>query len=253
MRFLAGVFFVLIVCGVVGCSGSNDVNSMLKLSMQQAMAGQWKNSLNLAEDVLAEDKTNIDALLLRAVAADNLDQHDVAIDSALQAVKINPDNFVALYTIGRLYSKENMRLSDAISYLEKAHNLNPNDINTLILLANNSIKLKSAKSRIYLSKLSSLDGAYASDALYLNMLGCANIFNNNLKEAGKNIVAAYNCDKLVKDPIITYNLAVLFDSYYKRSQNAVGYYNKFLELAAKNPAYADMKSEVTARLKKINR
>ncbi len=254
MRFVfysfLSVFLMVCFCG---CSSEkDDVNIMLNLSVQQAKSEQWKNTLNLAQDALKIDKNNTDALLIKAVAAENLGDWATAVDSALLAVKINPDNFVALYTLGRLYSLDNSRLSDAISYLEKAHKINPDDADTLVLLSNCAIKLKSKKSVMYLNRLSNVNGAYATDADYCNMLGCANVFNNRFADAGKNFIFA-NKYSSSKDPIIAYNLAVFFDTYNGKRQNAVAFYKIFLNLVGNKAEFAEMKQNVQSRLKKIQR
>ncbi|MBQ9788584.1 MAG: hypothetical protein IJW31_03185 [Lentisphaeria bacterium] len=243
---LSIVVFALII--LLGCSSNKDnVDEILTLAVQSAKANQWKNVYDLANNALKIDSNNVNALLLKAVAAENLQNREVAIDEASQAVKNNPDNFVALYTIGNLYSQDNLRLSDAIGYLKKAHQLNPNDINTLVLLSNNSIKLKSPKAKEYLSRLSQLDGAYASSVIFCNMLGCANAFDGNLKQAGKEIIRAYNLSS-GKDAVVVYNLAVLFDGYFKQSSKAVAFYKKFIDLAGKSSEYSALSAHAKARI-----
>ena len=253
MKMIVKLCLCVIIACSFGCSfDKRDANALLSNAVEEAKLKQWKKSFDLAEKALQLEENNLNALLIKAIAADNLNNREVAIDSALQAIKIDPDNFVALYTIGNLYSQDNLRLSDAIGYLKKAHKINPEDMNTLVLLANNSIKLKSGKAaKEYLDKLGQLDGSLASSAVFNNMLGCANIFDaNSLKTGGDKIIAAYKSNS--QDPVFVYNLAVFFDSYCKRSKVGLGYYKKAITLAGKDHQYATLKTNAEKRVQKIN-
>ena len=254
MKLIVKLFLCAVVVCTFGCSSEKqDVNIVLTEAVKEAKLKQWKKTFNLATKALEIEQNNSNALLIKSIAADNLEMREVAIDLALQAVKIDPDNFVALYTIGNLYSQDDLRLSDAIGYLKKAHKINPEDMNTLILLANNSIKLKSGKAaKEYLDKLSQLDGTLATSPVFCNMLGCANIFetvSGSLKDGGAKIISAYKNSP--NDPVLVYNIAVFFDSYCQKGKHALPYYDKVITLAGNNQQYAALKTNAEKRLKEI--
>lgn len=244
------LLIIFVTTCIFGCSNnSNDVNKILTSAVKEFQNSQWQNALNLANQAVNIDKHNVNALLFRSIAAQKCNDNNLAIDSATQALKINPDNFVALYTLGYLYSQDNMRSSEALTLLEKANSIKPNDRNTLILLSNLAIKLNSSKAMTYLNNLSKVDGALVETAPFANMLGNAYWQINDKKTASTYFVKAYKLEK--NNPVLAYNLAIALDFFFKREKSAIPYYKSFIALTKNNPAYQKLIDDVNQRIQTI--
>ena len=102
-----------------GC-GSRTANGCLAEASERASGGDWSGALKLARRAVELEPDNVAALIFRATACEKCGERDLALDSALQAVKVNPESFAAQYTLGRLYSADPARYADALNALEQA-------------------------------------------------------------------------------------------------------------------------------------
>ena len=246
------ISITLLSCTVLffsGCSGSaNDAGTLLQMAAKEARSGKNSDAFMLAKEACMIDPGNVDALLMRAIMAERNKDKPLALDSALQAVRLVPNHFGALYTLGRLYSYSKDTAAEAVSYLEKAHSLNPDDTNTLILLANLSVSLKSAKALNYLRKIESLDSEIMNTYEGATMLGHAYAIRNDKRNA---TISFGKADRLGKSILSNYNYAVALDCLYNRQKMAIPKYQLFVEKSAAHPALASLRKDVEKRLNKI--
>ena len=118
------IFAVLLTVVFYGCPGTaNDADTLLQMSAREAQNGKNSDALMLAKEACMVSPENVDALLMRAIMAEKCNDRQLALDSALQALRLAPNNFIVLYTVGRLYSYSKDTAAEAMGYLEKAHNL----------------------------------------------------------------------------------------------------------------------------------
>ena len=250
------ISIVLAVCFTVfiaGCSGSaNDAGTLLHLAAKEAQNGKNSDALMLAKEACMLSPDNVEALLMRSLMAERCKDRPLALDSALQAVKLAPEHFAALYTVGRLYSYSPDSAVEAVSYLEKAHSINSEDINTLILLSNLTVSLKSPKALDFLNKIDALDSEVLNNFAGRTMFGHAYAIrgkNNNKKAT----IAFGHADRMGRNILSNYNYAVAIDCLYNKPSAAVAKYQTFLKQSAAKPEYAAMRKAVEKRLQKIKK
>lgn len=243
------VFAVFTVILSVGCSGSaNDADTLLQMSAKAAQNGKNADALMLAKDACIVSPDNIEALLMRAVMAERCNDKQLALDSALQALKRAPNQFAALYTVGRLYAADKNTAAEAMGYLEKAHNLVPDDINTLILLADLAVALKSEKALDYLRKIEAADSEIINSYEGKTMLGHAYAIRGDKRNSTLSFGIA---DRIGKSILSNYNYAVAIDCLYNKPALAIPKYELFVRQSAADPALAALRKDVERRLSKI--
>jgi len=245
------LFCALLCLSVSGCRkpSTNVVSVRLKNMLQSYDCAEWEQLLEQSSDMLKQFPENTSALIFRSLAADQLGKRDLALDSALAATRLDPENFMAQYTLGRLYASDPKTLSDAGTPLLNALKLKKGDRNTLILLVNISAQMHSVRLLNYLNELAEADKGIANDPEYLNLTGIAYAERRNTKEAANSFFAAYR-----KDPnslYIVLNTAVFVDTYYKMPKKAVPFYLRYLKLADQKPELQDQCTAVRRRLKSI--
>ena len=118
------------------CGCSRQEEQPMTQALKEAVAGNWNKADKPSAEALKKTPDNVNALVLRSVICEKLNRCDEAVENARKAVNIDSNSFAALYTLGRLYSTDRRRKSDAINLLIKANLLRPDHPNPLILLAN---------------------------------------------------------------------------------------------------------------------
>ena len=204
----------------------------------------------LAKEACIKEPDNVDALMMRALMAERCNDRPLALDSVLQAYKIAPENFAVLYTLGRLYSESNSTAAEAMGYLEKANKIQPDDVNTLKLLANVCVTLKSEKALVYLKQLESLDSGIINSFEGKTMFGHAYAIRKANREATGSFGMA---DKLGRNILSNYNFAVAVDCLYNQPDIALEKYQRFLKQTASNSEYARLRKDVEKRINKIKK
>ncbi|WP_294506863.1 hypothetical protein [uncultured Victivallis sp.] len=244
----------ILCCGVAaallilaaGC-GPNTVDECLNAGAAYGANGDWKKALKMAERAESLSENSVPALVLRAIAHEKLGERDLALDAARQAATLNPESFVAQYTLGRLYAADPTRYSDALAPLTRAAKLrNFRDRNTLILLANTTAALRSPSAGNWLNFLVRVAPEIGSDPAYRNLLGIVLTRARKLDSARQEFTQAYQQDR--SNPMVVYNIGVFFDRYAANPRAGRQFYQAFLRLAGDDPQYADLKSRVSAQL-----
>ena len=231
-----------------GC-GSRTANGCLAEASERASGGDWSGALKLARRAVELEPDNVAALIFRATACEKCGERDLALDSALQAVKVNPESFAAQYTLGRLYSADPARYADALNALEQAYRLKPDDTNTLILLCNVAVAMRSRQAVNYLLQLKRRPEVAKNPALD-NQLGVALVHSGNFNAAKQAFMDA--CRNSKNNPGMVYNMGAFLDRYTTSRANARGFYKFFLKLTGGKPEYAAARARVEARLRQLD-
>ena len=197
-----------------GC-GDNTVEGCLNKANEYATGGDWKRALKYTRKATELAPENVSSLVFRAIAAEKAGERDLAVSSATKAVGCNPDSFSAQYTLGRLYSTDPTRYAEAMNALLKALRLKQNDTNTLVLLCNVAVAMRSNQTLTFLMALKRLPE-----------------FANN--------------------PEIVFNTATFMERYTNSQMNAKNFYRHYLRLISDRPEYAARRDEVEARLQRLN-
>ncbi len=245
---------VSVAAMLVFLSSCNQTSSMttvelLNQATESAMAGKWSKTLKFAKVAVEREPANTPAFILLAMAYENTGKNELAMEAARKAVKLEPDNFLARYTLGRLYAIDQNKLQDAVEPLLRALKLRPNDPDTLVLLADCSQKLNLTKTVDYYSQLIALP-AFNKHYEPWNQLGIYYAEKNSLRNAAICFNQAYS---LAPDNhMVLLNFGIFFDKYVRKPERALNYYKKYMEVTANNPEMEQKKQEIKARIKDLS-
>lgn len=240
--YLAAIFTVL---HLSGCSQPEvPAGALLNQAAAKASEGNWAGADALAKQVLKQDKHNVNALMLRALARNNLDARSEAAEYAIHAARVRPDLFLAQYIQGMLLSR-NGKPELALKALREARRLRPDDVNTLILLAENSLAVRRYEDAAGYFKLLARHPGYRNSSYLWNGLGiCHTVLNPKLAMKFFR-VAQRNAPN---DPVTALNVAVVYDRYLKDRARAAAGYERFIRLATGKAEYDTIRQQAEYRL-----
>lgn len=94
----------------------------------------WKNDETLWSDVIGkypnDNRVQI-ALINRALYYEQIKKYDLALKDNLEVVELNPKDDNTLERIGKIYGKNMNDLTKSLTYLERAYEANPNNLEIL--------------------------------------------------------------------------------------------------------------------------
>lgn len=245
---------LIVICvGLVllaGCGGQPlSTQVLLNKALVDASRGEWEDALEYLETVTEREPRNIAALIFKALAYEGCNKAALALNSASLAVKIAPEDFQAQYTLGRLYSKDQQKMQDAITPLSRALQIRPDDSDTLLLLGRCSATLKLDSAIKYYRQLTK-NKKFKKRAELWNEMGIYYAERKKLRQAAACFVKAY---KLAPSkPLIVLNFATFMDQYVGESRRALGFYKKYLKITIPSPNSETQRKRVEARIEKIN-
>lgn len=240
---------------------------MLNQAVDKASEGSWSAAYQLAERAWKQNKANADALMLMALAQNNLDSGDAAVSYAIQAARLKPDLFTAQYIQGMLLSTNN-KPDLALKALKDALRLRPGDVNTLILLVENSIATRHYQDAARYLKLLAKNPAYQKSSYVWNGLGtCYTVTSPDMALRYFRMAETL----MPNNPTAALNLAVLYDTRLARSAAARAewakrtrrkpedygkdcsdmaqrYYNRFIRMTAGKAEYDTLRRQAELRL-----
>ena len=227
---VAAGWLIPVVLGVMfsGC-GPSTVGECLEQGAKAAAEADWTRALKLASKGVKIAPNNIDALLLKAVAAQRCHQQEAAFEAASRAASLDPRNFVAQYTLGRVCMDDPKRTPEALRALRLALRLRRGDRDTLVSLCNLAAETNSSNALAFLKMLEQ-DPEFANSPVLHNQLGIIYLRRNDYENAKSAFVRAWKLDK--NDPEITYNTARFFDRHTASPRVAARLYNDYLRLTA---------------------
>jgi tetratricopeptide (TPR) repeat protein len=256
-RFAWGVslFFAafLILTALSGC-GKKSVGDCVKQGTAAADAGDWESALKFASKGVEYAPENVDALLLKAVAARNCRKSDIAYEAAAQATKLDPDNFSAQYTLGCVCMDEPGRNSEAKQAFLAAHKLRPDDRDTLIALCDLVAESDDTDLLKYIDKLERCNSeAENGSAAFRNQKGVALLRAGKRDQALREFNAAQKGDGW-NDPNVVYNAACAYDNYRLtrgRAKKIREFYERYLELTANDKSAEPTRKLVQRRVAEL--
>lgn len=242
--FLYGLTCAL-AFGTCACSKpSEPVSVQLNQAADKAMAGDWAGAEKITRQALKQEPDNVNTLMLRAMACNNLGASAEALDLALRAAQLAPKLFLAQYLKGMLLCK-NGKYDLALSPLKEARSLRPGDTNTLILLAEASLNQKKYDAAAYcFSSLARLP-EYKLTPYPWNGIGVSYA----VRAPQKALKFLRQAERLAPaDPVTALNLAVLYDTRLRQKAPAMAYYARFLQLSAGKAEFDAIRGSAELRL-----
>lgn len=235
---------LLVSCG----EKPQSVDVLLAESLSEADKGNWERSAELSSSVLSMEKNNVHALILQALAMHNTDRLQEAMDNISAAVKLAPTNFYTQYLKGYFAFKAE-KYKEAVRPLTMAQNLNPGDLNTLILLAQTHYKLKNDRLAVSLYKKMAIHPKYKNSALPVNALGIL-FTRSNPRLAARYFEEAGRRAAIQPHPITALNRAIFYE-LTRNKKNAVLYYKRFVSATKGKAEYDPLRQQVLIHLKAL--
>ena len=238
-------FLILMVLAMVpfifigGCSrlSSKSTAELLGEGLKLATAGKWEKAHKYAKAAVRREPNSQYTQLFFAFTSEHNQNKAQALTAAENAVEFAPNNFIAQYTLGRLYNEQN-KVQDAVKPLLEAYKLNPSDPYNILLMAEVYRKMNVSKDAIdYYNQLIRNHPSFMADkenaAWVWNQLAVIYAESNNIRYAASCLKQAYTLAP--ENPQVLLNFAIFLDRI-KRGDRAVAYYQKYLELTTKNQA-----------------
>ena len=234
-----------------GCGPDPEVKAEnLNNAVESGKAGNWQDCEKYSLAVLEDDPAEPNALLLRAIASEQLGKLDIARESARRAAENAPKSFAAQYTYGRLLSMRPDSTENAIRVLKRALELRPDDNNTLMLLGLCCSKINSDEAiRYFLA----LPIEVRKDPAVQTHMAIYYLLRKNTQSNAHKLVEtalgnAYRIDP--KNPEVVLNIARYLD-HYRKSRYAINYYRDYLKMTEGDPAQNTTRAQVKARINKL--
>ena len=233
--------FLLAACG----EKEVPADVLLADSLSEAAKGNWEKSAEFSSAVLAKDKNNVHALILQALAMHNTDRLQEAMENISAAVKLAPADFQAQYLLG-FFAYKAGRYKEAVRPLTMAHNLKPDDLNTLILLAQTHYTQKNDRLAISFYKKLALHPKYKNSALPVNALGILHARSNPVL-AERYFQEAVRRTQIQGHPLTTLNRAIFYEGR-RNKKLAQTLYRKFISETKDKAEYAPLRKQVLGHI-----
>ncbi len=233
---------MIVLCGC----GRNTPEENLVSAIRSAETGDWKNARKFADRAAAGAPDHVGALIMRAIACEKSGDFDQALDSARRAANLDPGNFAAMYTLGRLYSLDPLRCADAVNTLVAALKLKPESADTRVLICNVLGRMSSPAALRYLLQLQK-DERFANDPGLHSQLGVIYARSGKLSPALQSFLKAYKADRDNIDVI--FNAARFCEFYAKNRRVSRQLYASFESKASGKEAYTAELEEARGAMK----
>ena len=248
LSLMAALFLV----AVPGCR-KTTVGECVKQGVAAADRNDWTTALRFAEKGVKRAPRNIDALLLKALAAQRCRQPEAAYAAAAEAAKIEPGNFFAQYILGCTCVDRGDRQDEAKRAFQEALRIRPNDHCTLVALCNLTAETGDRDLLKYLKLLErNAVKSITESAAFHNQKGVALLRLGERDNALREFNAAQKKDW--KDPNIIYNAACAYDNYrltYRNRQSVRMIYERYLKLTANDKSAGPTRELVQTRVKEL--
>lgn len=223
-------------------------NEQLLQSAISAASGpkaDWQKARTLAAKAVKQNQNDARAHVMLALSLEQCGQINSAIDEIRKAVAIDPKNFLALFTSGRMLF-ENDRIGDCIAPLKDAYKIHPDNENVLVLLARSAAALGRFKeSSAYYATLARLP-MYKDKPEPLNEIGVLYVSQKDYQKALAFFSEAFK--KAPNSHIVALNIGILYDVHLKNPENAIKFYNKYQEITLRNPELEPVREKLKRRI-----
>jgi Flp pilus assembly protein TadD len=232
--------------------------SILKKAITAAADNEeWENAKKLAFKAREQDPKDPNARVMFALALEQCEDLNRAIEEIKVATSLDPSNFMANYTQGRLLYKNEI-YEDCPVPLEKAKEIKPKNSQVLLLLARTYAILnnynEAIKNYVEIAKLPE----FKNSAEIYNELGVLFFKKKDYKRAVRFLNKAYSLDP--KLPSLNLNLAVFWENLaklYKKENSkkalttAIKYYSVYEQLLATDPHSETVRKTILAKIEKL--
>ncbi len=232
---------------------------ILKKAIEAGNKGEWEKAQLLALRARTQDPNDANARVMLALALEQDEKLDQAIEEIKVATTLDHSIFMAQYTQGRLLFKNDI-YEDCPAPLEKAKELNPNHSQVLLLLARTYSLLsnydESIKNYILLARLKQ----YSKSAEVFNEIGVLFFKKKDYKRSIKFFERAYSMDP--KLPSLNLNFAVFYETLaelckddkskaFIARRNAVKYYGVYEQLLILDPHAEDTRKAIIDKIAQL--
>ena len=231
---------------LAACGPEPTADEWMRRSLASAKEAKWGRALDYAENAVEKAPGDTLANVLYAIALENNNRTEEAISAAVRASS-DSSSFIAQYTLGRLYCRQ-QKYDSSVKPLTRALELRPDDANTLILLARAKLRLNTEDALSLNLRLLSLPQFAQSPVVY-NEIGVLMVLKGEPKKARSYFDHAQNLD--ADNPYLKLNNAILHDYQLGDVMKARQYYNNFLQLSSTHPELLDEYKKVQKRLDDI--
>ena len=247
MKNVAAVLMVLSLL-LCGCGKRVSDNERLNTAVRELRDGKVDKSIQQLEAVLKNNPDNCSARLLMALNLEKQGKIEEALDLASAVAAEEPDNFAALYTCGRLRMYFPVQKRNAYQLLSSAHELNRDDIPTLIALCNLGTELKYKNVLQYINLLKSKPEFEKNNILNYQLGKCL-LLHGKRKEALDSFKNAVNG---LSDFTVLFHIAQTIDLNQLDRAYAVKLYRFYLMIPARQrdagaAAYAARRIKILGR------
>lgn len=222
-------FLLIAAMAVTILSGCGRVNVDQRLGAAVALAREgreadWKAALTEVEPCVNARPDDPTVTALHILCLERSGSPEKARAIARDAARVHPHHFLINYQAGRLLMAEDNHI-DALGYLRTAHELRPDHLDCLVLLAACAGHQNVPEARDYYQQLIATD-TFRNDYVPYNELGIWYVNQGRFPEAISSFSQA--SAKSDNHPLIYLNMAVTFDRYMKKPKLARRFYNKYL-------------------------
>jgi tetratricopeptide (TPR) repeat protein len=236
---------------LVSCSGEKSEASadmLLRRSVDAALSGDWPVAGKYASTALENTSADSSAFILEGLALESEGKDELAVGRLEEAVKLDPDSFMANYSLGRiLFRKSDYR--ECLPYLQKACKIKKGSPDATALLAEAYFKLKMPIAKKYYA-VALKTRRFKSTPAPWNQLGIVFSRENKKKKALECFVRAYKLEP--SNPVTVFNIATLLDYRMKKGLKAVPFYKRYLQLIKHNSALSARRERVGKRIKQLS-
>ena len=248
LRLRAALLLLSLPPLLAGCSPSTP-EECLKQGSLRMMEGKTAAAYKLALRAERLAPADPSVLIFKAIVCERAGERDPALDAALRAVSANPENFIARYTLGRLYAQDPARTTEALREFRQALRLKPGDTDTLIQLCNISMPMNSSYARAFLQMLAETPAGSDSPAVQ-NQLGILCCRRRDYAAAKQAFQQAFHSGR--SEPAVMLNLARFFD-YHTNAAKSISakFYREFIRLSTHRNDLRPLRESASARLAAI--
>lgn len=209
------------------------INSMIQAALQVNQMGRIDEALVIIQKAMEQKPDNDELFFVGGLLADEHKQTELAAQYVKKAVDLNPQNVQYMLQMGMVLEKLN-RQEEAIVYMQRVLEIEPENVSALNYIgytwADMGVHLNKAQQFIEKALLQSPDDGYIMDSL-----GWVFYQQGKYSLALEYLLGAHALQPT--DPVIAEHLG---DTYVKlnQPQQAIGYYEKSLELDANKTRYS---------------
>ncbi len=247
--YAAFIAVVALLSVLVSCGGGvKQTNEELLQSALAAASGpkaDWQKARALAFKAVKQKSEDANAHLILALALEQCGQPDNAVDEIRKAVELDPGNFMAQYSKGRILFERD-RIGDCIAPLKEAQKLKPESENVMLLLARSSAALGRYKEAMSYYATLARNPAYKDRPEPYNELAMLYVKQKDNVKASAFFNEAYK--KAPSNYIVVLNIGIFCDVYLNNPAYAIKHYNRYQELTLSNRELEPVRAKLKKRI-----